>query len=833
MQVSWNWLSEMVDLSALGGPARLAELLTRRGLEVEAMERQDQGFEKVVTAQILERKPHPQADRLSLCKVIIAEGGEPLDIVCGAQNMKAGDKVALAQIGAELPNGVKITQGKIRGEISNGMLCSEEELKLKDSSEGIIILPPATPLGRPMAEILGRNDTIFTLKLTANRSDCLSHWGLAREIAAALGQTAKRPSDAPLEFTGSPISIELEAGESGPQFFGCMIEGVRIGPSPHWLVSRLEALGSRSINNVVDATNWVMLELGQPVHAYDADRLDGGRIRIAMAPEGFELPLLDGTSIKLTGSEIVIADGNKPVGLAGVMGGGNSEVQDATTRVYLECAEFNPTLVRRAASRHVKRTEASHRFERGIDPMGLPHAISRLARLVVELAGGRVAGAGKAQAPSRASFQPKQVRVDSDYFEKFLGMSVEPTQAEKILVSLGCQVAQQGKSWTVTVPSWRGDLSLPQDIAEEVARSIGYDAIRETVPSLTSSPKSITEEGSSIAAWALLQKAKDAMAQAGLCESLNFSFTSRAWLEKFGMSSNALVVNPLSDEHEALVPSLLPGLIRNATDNWNHHFGSEPLAIRLFELRPTFQFPGAENGEKIRALSETETGVQERWKLSFAISGPRYASALRNERGETDFFDIKAIVENLLDMLGTKGVRFRPLSSSTHAGAKGPVGSLFHPGQSVEVLTGNEVAGYFGLLHPAMGKDLKARAPLWIGELDWTAIAKLSRPAYEARTFKAWPEFPSIERDFALVVKKDVTAEKITQLAIKAGRPLAKTAKVFDVYQGTQVAEGMTSIAVRVIFYDESRSLQESEAEAASAKIVESFKKELGAELRG
>ncbi len=832
MRVSWKWLSEMVDLSGVGGPSGLAELLTRRGLEVEAMERQDQGFDQVVSVQILERNKHPEADRLSLCKVTLGSG-EPLEIVCGAQNMKAGDKVALAQIGAHLPNGLKIEKSKIRGVVSNGMLCSEQELKLKDTSEGILILPTDTPLGKPLAEILGRDDTILTLKLTANRGDCLSHFGLARELSAALEKKPCKPIGKTLPEGGSPISVHLDAGEAGSQFFGCMIEGVRIGPSPDWLVRRLEAVGGRSINNVVDATNLVMWELGQPVHAYDADRIEGGQIRVRNAVKGESLPLLDGSTVELDGSELVIADGKRAVGLAGVMGGGNSEVQNGTTRVFLECAEFDPVHVRRTSKKHLKHTDAAHRFERGVDPAGQSAAIARLAGLVQELAGGQIKGAVSAQLPSRKTIKKREVKVDVNYFEKFLGMSVSAADAEKILTGLSCEIAKNGDQWTVTVPTWRLDLNIQEDLAEEIARSIGYDQIRETMPALSSAPRSLwegvagpaisTAGSAGASAFLLMDKAKDALVQAGLSETLNYSFAHRGWLSKFGMTSSVVLLNPISEEYEAMVPSLLPGLVKNAIENWRHHFGSEALPIRLFELRPTFQAAG-----EVRASSEYDTGVQERWKLSFVMSGPRFVNGLRNELGEVDFYDVKAVVESVLSAMGAKGVRFHPMAESR----KGP-NPLFHPGQSVEVLAGNEVAGAFGLLHPRIAKELKLRAPLWIAEIDWQAIAKLSRPVVKAPSFKAIPTFPSMERDFALVVKAEVSADKITQIALKAGKPLAKVAKIFDIYRGSQVAQGMTSVAVRVIFYDEGRSLQESEAEAASAQILSAWKKELGAELRG
>jgi phenylalanyl-tRNA synthetase beta chain len=827
MRISWNWLSELVDLSNVGTPQKLADLLTSRGLEVESIERQDQGLEKVVSVQILERNPHPQADRLSLCKVSLGSG-EPLQIVCGAQNMKAGDKVCLAQIGAELPNGLKIALSKIRGETSNGMLCSEDELKLPKTPgapDGILILPPGTPLGKPLAEILGRNDTLFSFKITANRGDCLSHWGMAREISAAIGVKPKRPKASELKFNKTPIAIELNAGESAPQFFGCQMDGIKIGPSPAWLVTRLEALGSRSINNVVDASNLLMFELGQPVHIYDSTKIEGAKIQVRMAKAGEKIPLLDATEVTMLGTELVIADGARAIGLAGVMGGGNSEVSDKTTSVFLECAEFSPSLVRKASSKHQKKTDAAHRFERGIDPQGQGFAIARLATLVTELAGGTVKSAACVQTPSRQKFAPKQVKVDPAYFPKFLGMSVAADEAKKVLTGLDCKI---DGNWNVEIPSYRLDLSIAEDLAEEIARSLGYDRIAETVPTLSGAPTPITAD----TAWAqlkLVDRAKDSLSDAGVEEALNFSFTSNAWLSQLGFKSTGKLMNPLSEEYEALVPSLLPGLIKNAIDNTRKHFGSEPLPIRLFEIRPTFSAPS-----DIRATGEMETGVSENWKLAFVLSG-RYAEALRAEQGEVDFYDTKAVFEKILTVLGARGVRLQPFTGkSIVPGGAVPLNThLFHPGQTIEILAGKDVVGYLGLMHPAYSREFKLRGPLWLCEVDWKALSKLARPVTESKPFKAWPESPSIERDFALLVKSDVTADKITQVALKSGRPLAKIAKVFDIYRGSQVQEGMTSVAVRVIFYDEARSLQESEAEAASALILAAWKKDLGAELRG
>lgn len=843
MRISWNWLSEMVDLTRVGGPQGLADLLTSRGLEVEAVERQDLGLEKVVTAHIVERVQHPQSDRLSLCTVSIGSG-EPLQIVCGAANARAGIKVALAQVGAALPNGLKIAVGKIRGVESYGMLCSLEELKLAEKSEGIMELPADTKLGLPLAQVLGRNDTILTLKLTANRGDCMSHFGLAREVAAALGKRPCRPGEGnALDFSGKfPITIALDAGEGAPQFFGVVLEGIKVGPSPDWVVKRLEALGSRSINNVVDATNLVMLELGHPMHAYDADLLAGGRIGVRMARAGEKLPLLDGQTVELAGTELVIADGAegaRPVGLAGVMGGGNSEVRDGTKRLFLECAEFASSLVRKASTQHQRRSDAAQRFEKGIDPTGLGHAISRLAHVIVELAGGKVTACGAMQLSSRKPFKKVEIRLGQAFVPKFLGIEAHsydsraiaaemdqlllPAKVKEILLALDCEVKEQGGDWIVTTPAYRRDLRIAEDLAEEIARTIGYDKIPATIPVLTSDPRFGVSHRDRLA---LINRTKDLLVASGLKETINFSFTQQAWLEKFGMPSALKLLNPLSEDHEVLVPSLLPGIVRNALDNWHQHFGAaEELPIRLFELRPIFS--AALAGQTLAAKGEMETGAKEKYELVIALAGPRYAQALKADQAPVDFYDLKAVVEGLFEQLGARGVRTQPISASRTGG-----NALFHPGQSVEILAGKDVAGYFGLLHPGKARELKLRAPLWLAQIDWEAISKLARPANVAKTFKAWPQYPAIERDFALVVKNDVTTDKITQLAVKAGKPLAKVAKVFDIYHGHQISEGMTSVAVRVIFYEESRSLQEVEAETASAQILEAWKKELGAELR-
>jgi phenylalanyl-tRNA synthetase beta chain len=838
MRVSWKWLNELVDLSSVGGPAGLAELLTRRGLEVEEIQSQSEGWDKVVSVRILERNPHPEADRLSLCRVSLGSG-DPLEIVCGAQNMKAGDIVALAQIGAKLPNGLKIERSKIRGVVSNGMLCSDEELGMAVKSEGIMILPADAPLGRPVAEVLGRDDVFLTLKLTANRGDCLSHVGLAREVASALGKTVTFPKgytrqelEAWSKDKPAKISLKLDAGADAPQFWAVHLRGVKVQESPAWLKRRLEALGSRSINSVVDATNLVMLELGQPTHAYDASKIQGGTLGVRIGKADEELPLLDGSSVKLHGEELVIFDGVHSVGLAGVMGGGNSEVESGTTEVLLEAAEFAPTRVRRASSRHVKKTDAAHRFERGIDPAGVPVALGRLVQLIQDLAGGEVVGVTHALDESR-TFENlkagrKAISVSPKFFAEFLGMDLTEGEIEKEISAQGCALTKKSADlWKVMPPSYRLDLNIREDLAEEVARSVGYDRIPSSIPKLTGAPLSRVSDPS-MAAASLLNRAKDSLVRSGLLEAVNLAFTHEGWLKELGFDSPLRVMNPLSEDFAALQPALLPGLIKNTLENWRHHFGSEVPSVRLFEIRPTFHRPA--DGQAIQAQGEMETGVVEKWKVAFTISGQRMDSSMKAEQLEADFYDIKGVVERLFQDLGTKGIRWSAMSATRTPDS--PFVKLLHPGMSVEILAGNAVAGVVGLVHPRFARAWKARNPIWVAELDWEIVAKLSRGAGEERTFKVWSPFPSMERDFALLVKSEVAADKVVQSAIKAGKPFVKTVKVFDIYQGAQIPEGMTSLALKVIFSDETRVLQESETEAASAKIIEAWKKEFSAELR-
>jgi len=854
MHVSWKWLSRYIDLSSFKSPEELAELLTSRGLEVESTHILSKGFEDVITAKLLKKEKHPDADKLSVCSVTIG-AGDPLQIVCGAKNMKEGDILALAQVGALLPKGLKIKKSKIRGVSSSGMLCSEAELGMSEESDGILILPQGTEIGKNLAEVLGRDDTVFELSLTPNRGDCASHIGVAREIAAATRQNAKKPEVLYLDLKGADIQTKLDAGDDGMQFFGVHIKGVKVGPSPAWLKNSLESVGSRSINNVVDATNFVLMELGQPTHAYDAKKIDGHTLSIVRSKRGEKLPLLDDTEIELTGEELVISDERKAVALAGVMGGGNSEVSESTTEVYLECAEFSSKLVRQAATRFQKHTDAAYRFEREIDPCNLHYSVSRLAEIIVDVAGGKVVGSTSSQlteGPSSRNSKDKhwgrnQINLKKGYIQNFLGVSsLDDRRISEILKSLSCELEDNrsasgnsnaiggdsgiSESWTVIAPSFRRDLKIKEDLAEEVARTIGYNSIPTTVPPLTNPPATVAEnrEGSE---FSQLYRAKDLLVAQGMHEVLTYSFSSQAYLGKFGLRATVPLQNPMSEDQEVMVPSLFPSMIQVAVDNQNKHFGSEGLSHRYFQIRPTFHYSGKITESGVASIANDETGIEEKWRLSLLLAGPSHSSGLKNDFKHVDFFDLKSVIEQVLEGLGTRGGRLMPFEE-WKSSEKDSYGNLFHPGQSAVLWVGKDPAGVIGRLHPKLEKENKLRSKTWMADLDWAAIRQTSRTAIVYPTFKGWSEYPPIERDYALLIRKGVSSEQISRSAMKVSKDLIQSVKIFDVYEGAQVPEGMTSVAVRVIFSNNSRSLEESEADAASGKILEAWKRELNAELR-
>ncbi|TLM62526.1 MAG: phenylalanine--tRNA ligase subunit beta [Deltaproteobacteria bacterium] len=804
MKVTLNWLKEYVEFDLL--PEVLAHRLTMAGLEVDAMEKLGDGLDSVIVARLDDVRPHPDADRLTLCTVATGSGIE--QVVCGATNHRAGDLVALAQVGTELPGGLKIKKSKIRGQESCGMLCSLTELGLAASSEGILILPPGLELGVPVFAALGLKDVRFELGLTPNRPDCLSVVGVAREVCAMAGSPLKLPQPA-LAESGPPAagrtSVTIEDADLCPRYAARLIEGVRIGPSPEWMVRRLETVGMRSINNVVDVTNFVMMELGHPLHAFDFSYLRGRRIVVRRARDGDRFVTLDGQERLLAGSDLVICDGEGPVALAGIMGGENSEVRPETVDILLESAYFNPSAIRRTSKRLGLHTESSHRFERGADVEMVPLALDRAAALIVELAGGQIA-AGMVDAYP-ATLPKRQLTISAQRTSKLLGMDVDAGEIHKVLNSIGltCDfiLDRRDGALTVDVPHFRPDIEREIDLIEEVARLLGYDRIPVTMPvsSLSSQPLPRHLQ--------LERRLCDEMASLGFAEVVNYSFVSAGSVERLGLAADdprrrtVQLLNPLTEEQAVMRTTLVPSLLDTAARNIAYR--TEDLA--LFELRPVFQpVPGEEL-------------PRESLRLTALLSGRREPLGWAQQSAGCDFFDIKGTVEELLECLNIGDVRW----PSEHGE------SFYHPGKSCAVEAGSVRLGTLGEIHPEVQRVFDLPQPVYLLDLDAEA---LFAAAGKHRSFRPLSRYPDVERDSAFLIDEAVSAQQVLDTLSQVRLKDLESIVLFDVYRGTSLPPGKKSLAIRARYRALDRTLTDEIVQGLHGKLVQALQKSLGAELR-
>ncbi len=797
MKITYNWLKEFVDFDH--SPDQLADLLTMLGLEVEAMEKIGAGMDDVVVAQVVEKLQHPNADKLSLCRV--NNGTEVLDVVCGAQNFKQGDTVALAQAGATLPGDFKIKRSRIRGEESCGMLCSEKELGLADESAGIMVLPPnIAPLGTPFFSALGLKDTLFEIGLTPNRADCLSVIGIAREIAAKLGKTFKyQPADVIEGNTAveSVISVMVEDPEYCPRYAARYISGCKIAPSPEWLVKRLKAIGIRSINNVVDVTNLVMMELGQPLHAFDCDRLAGKRIVVRRAGEGELFTTLDDQQRTLTTSDLVICDAERPVALAGVMGGQNSEIEDTTTSILLESAFFKPAAVRKTSKRLGLHTESSHRFERGIDIGGVIRALDRAAALIVQLAGGRLAQGSLDVYPVKN--QPVAIQFRPERANSLIGIELKREEIIDILKRLECEVSDAADgAVTVIPPSYRIDIEREIDLIEEVARMNGFDRIPETMPIARVASDRPTRHQQ------LEKTVRDILVNHGMNEIINFSFTAPDAAGKLLLGQDdprrttIKLANPLVDEQSVMRTSLLPGLLETVARNINFR----SLDLKLFEMR--------------RVYLPVAGDVMPREPLFVvgALTGSRAGSGWSQANDLVDFYDAKGIIENLLDLLNIGGISWIPDVPEPY----------FHPGKSCSILSGREKIGSLGEIHPTVQENFDIDKPVFCFELDFEKLVRLSRTKL---TITAPSRFPDSTRDIAMLVPEELPYEKIIACVAGVKAKEIEEVTIFDVYRGAGIPEGFKSVAIRIRYRSYDRTLTDDEINALHRQVTDGLTNKL------
>ena len=814
MKVLVSWLREFADLPM--PIAELAEVLTNAGLEVEERLDFDSVMAGIVVGQVRAVAKHPKADRLTVCTVFDGEGERT--VVCGAANVSADVLVPLARPGTTLRSGLTIESAVLRGVQSDGMLCSEAEFGLAEKSSGLLLLESGTP-GEPIARALGlEGDALLTLGVTPNRPDWLSHAGVAREAAALFGRrfsVATKPTPELGAPTRDRTSVKIEDVARCPRYAARVVEGVRVGPSPAWLRRRLERCGVRSINNVVDATNYVLLELGHPLHAFDLDRLAEQRIVVRTAREGETLRTLDGQLRTLTPEDLVIADAQRPAALAGVMGGADSEVSQVTTRLLLESAYFEARGIRRTARRHGLHTEASHRFERGADPEGVVRALDRLASLTVELAGGTVLREPVDSYPGKAPRAP--IPLTWQRVADLLGFDVSRDEIADLLRRLEISAVDVHKEGArFLAPSFRGDITRDVDLVEEVARLRGYHKIPSTLPAIRLAAAPARRAPVFRAAEAV----NAALRGSGLHEAVNFGFVDAAriaamrFAEGDRRATPLVLKNPIATDLGVMRTSLLPWLLANASHNERRGVPS----IHLFEVGRVFlpraEIPAGTSDRDARLPEERllAAGIRVGRRPMPTWQGGEAASV-------TDFFDAKGAVDEALDALG--------LSSQTRFQAD--VLPYLHPRASARVFVGDKEIGVVGELEPEVARAFELAGRAYVFELDLTALAEGPEPLVR---FAELPRFPAVYRDMAVVVDRPTPWARIRAEIIEAGGGLCREVRVFDVYTGRPVPEDKKSVAFAVTYQAPDRTLTDDEVGRVHEAIRQRLEVNLDAHLR-
>lgn len=823
MKVSYDWLSTMVELPE--DPAELSREFIRTGTEVEAIETVGEAFDHVVTAQVLSKTAHPDSDHLWVCSVDVgannvdAEGNpEPLQIVCGAQNFNEGDHIVTAMVGAVLPGDVKIKKGKLRGVVSMGMNCSARELGLSSDHEGIWILPQDAPVGMPLSQYLGSSDVVLDCEITPNRPDCLSMIGIAREVGAIYDRDfsvelpqVREESGASAEDT---VSVELLDEGLCDRYVARVVRGVKVGPSPEWLVQRLNACGVRTHNNVVDVTNYVMMLTGQPLHAFDLsafEERDGKRaVAVRAAREGERFRTLDDVERTLSAGMGLIATGERgatPVALAGVMGGMDSEVTDATVDVLVESACFNAGRTSHTSRDLALISDASIRFERQVDETGCVDVANIACALIEDLAGGAVAPGCVDVYPAPRTVEPVTLRLARVH--AICGAAIEPAFIEKTLGRLGCTVACAGEGedlvYTVTPPTFRPDLPREIDLIEEILRIWGMGRVEATIPAAKNHIGGLTRE------QRLTRKVGQVLRSCGLNETMNFSFAAPGDLERIGMTAEGRgcaveLMNPLVAEQTEMRRSLIPGLLQSVEFNITHSTAN----VQLYEIGTLFF--GRENA----------SAPKEREAVAGVMSGAMSDVTWNYKPMPLRFFDGKGVVEELLEQLRIPKVRFREATGDAYA--------FLQPGRCAEVLSSGTVLGWVGEIHPDAREAYGIDIPVVAFELNLDAMLAA---AGTQEAYREFSQFPSVEHDLAIVVNEDVTCEDLERRLRSAGGKLLVGVRLFDVYRDKErVGEGKKSMAFALTYRSDDHTLTSEEVEKAHSKLVTKVCKATGGEVR-
>ncbi|MCR4434546.1 MAG: phenylalanine--tRNA ligase subunit beta [Clostridiales bacterium] len=795
MKVPLNWLRDYVDINV--SPKEFANALTMSGSKVEGLETLGEEISRVVVGKILSLEKHPQADKLQVSKVDV--GNEVLQIVTGAQNIRVGDYIPVALDGSTLPGGKKIEKSMLRGVESNGMMCSIQELglSLEDypnaAEHGIFILEKDLPLGKDIREVIGLNDTVVEFEITPNRPDCLSMTGIAREAAVALNTRFTKPEIAVKE-EGGPVdeyaSVEVKDRDLCLRYAARVVRGVKIAPSPKWMRERLRAAGVRPINNIVDITNYVMLEMGQPMHAFDMDYLQEKRIVVRRASEGETIKTLDGQERKLDSSMLVIADAKRPVGVAGVMGGENSEITEKTRDILFESAVFDGTSIRLTSKKLGLRTEASSRYEKGLDVENAIAAVNRAAQLVEELGAGTVCKGvidcyGKKWEQRSIKFRPERIN-------SLLGTSIKAADMLNILKALEFEYDEA--NMLLKVPSFRADVEREADLAEEVARFYGYNNIEPTLL-----PGKTTTVGKKTFKQKVEDIIKNTMAACGLYEIYTFSFTSPKVFDRINLPAdsplrNAVVIsNPLGEDFSIMRTTTIPNMLEVIATNYNRRMES----VKLFELSHVYLPQGTDHSKLPHEKQVLTLGMY----------------------GNVDFYDLKGIVEDLLSALGIKDFEFGPEKDFP----------AFHPGRTARLVVNQQGIGVLGEIHPEVAENFEGPERTYIGVIE---VEPLIRAASLTAQYKPLPKFPAVSRDIAMLVRDGILVKQIESVIREKGGEIVEAVKLFDVYKGKQVPEGMKSVAYSITFRTRERTLTDEEVNRAVHEILEGLKNNFGAQLR-
>lgn len=790
MQISEAWLREYVNPSI--DTDGLVEQLTMAGLEVDSVAPAAASFNGIVVGEVVAMEQHPDADRLRVCRVAVGQEA-PLQIVCGASNVRVGLKIPAALIGAELPGDFKIKKSKLRGVESFGMLCSEKELGLATESNGLMELAADAPVGTDIREYLSLNDSLIEVDLTPNRADCLSIEGIAREVAV-LNEMPWSPAAFAKKDVSHPdkLSVTVEAPDACPRYLGRLIKGVNPeAETPLWMQERLRRCGLRSLGPVVDVTNYVLIELGQPLHAFDADLL-AGSIHVRWANEGEDLSLLNGQSVKLDQATLVIADERRALALAGVMGGTETAVSAQTQNIFLECAFFSPQCMAGKARNYGLHTDSSHRFERGVDPYLQQRAIERATQLIVDIAGGSVGSITEAVAEAVLP-QRKPILLRRQRVEKMLGLLPKDQRIVDIFQSLGMKIDPQNDGWQVTPPGFRFDIAIEADLIEEIARIYGYNNLPNNRLFMRSDVSPVTETSLD------LDRVKDLLVDRGYQEAITYSFVDESIQLAVAPESQPVALqNPISSEMSVMRTTLWCGLLKAALYNLNRQHNR----VRLFETGLRFVSVNGElRQEKVVAGLATGSAYAEQWGMASR---------------KIDFFDMKADIEAIFSLTGCEG-RFIAAQNAA-----------LHPGQTADILTeAGEKIGTLGMLHPNLEKQLGFDTQVFLFELNQDLLLNKRIPA-----FTPLSKFPSVRRDLALIVEEEVTTDRMLSCIRGCKEATLQDIVVFDVYRGKGVEAGHKSIALSLTFQDHSQTLTDSEIDAIFSRILDTLKNEISAKLR-